>query len=271
MTDFSFQYAGLAMATRFEVFLRGDDEQHLEAVAVAVGEEIQRLDALLSRFNPSSEIARVNREAAFKPVRMDRELFALVARCEQAREVTDGYFDVTAFSDGGLVLDAERQTVSFTRPHAAIDLGGVGKGYALDCGREILLRYGVTSGVLQGGTSSALAIGDEAWAIAVRHPLQSERVVTQLALVNRGFSCSAVRHAEQTQSDVINPQTGESLTGDAACFVLAPSATDAEIYSTALLAMGREKAMQFFQSQSELGVHAVWIEGESEKLWQLSQ
>src|SRR5205085_4791669 len=130
-----------AMGTRFEVFLRGQDEEHLDAVSLAVLEEIVRLDGVLSRFNPSSEIARVNREAGNRAVRVDREAFSLLEQCEQARMLTDGYFDVT--SGMGLALDAETCSVRFTRPDATLDLGAVGKGYALDCGREILLRYGV--------------------------------------------------------------------------------------------------------------------------------
>lgn len=248
------------MGTRFEVMLRGDDEQHLEAVAVAVCEEIQRLDGGLSRFNPSSEIARLNREAKTKAVRVDREIFALLECCEHAREKTDGYFDVTALSGGnGLVLEPERCVVRFTRANVAIDLGAVGKGYVLDCGREMLERFGVTSALLQGGTSSVLAIGDNEWPIDVRHPLKPDVVVQRLTLKDCGFSCSAARHPDQSESDVVNPHSGESLSGDEACVVLAESATEAEIFSTALLAMGRERAWQYLQGTQAFELNR-WIE-----------
>lgn len=243
-----------AMATRFEVWLRGDDAQHLDAVAVAICEEMQRLDASLSRFDPRSEIARLNRAAVEKFVRVDRELFALLEKCEQARVATNGYFDVT--QRAALQLDAASCAVRLTRTDAVIDLGAIGKGYALDCGREIALRYGVTSGLLQGGTSSILAFGDEAWPIAVRHPLQPERIVTQLALANRGFSCSAVRHSGQAQSDVMNPHTQATLVGDDACYVLAANAIEAEIFSTALLAMSYEAAMAYAGAN---GLEIGWI------------
>jgi thiamine biosynthesis lipoprotein len=251
MTRLTFQHGIEAMATRFEVWLRGDDAQHLEAVAVMICEEIQRLAALLSRYDQRSEIARVNRE---RTARVDRELFALLERCEQARVETEGYFDVTL--GAALQLDRDTCTVRLTQAVALVDLGAVGKGYALDVGRAIALRYGVTSGLLQGGTSSILAFGNDTWPIEVRHPLWPERIVTRLALVNRGFSCSAVRHAAQAQSDVVNPQTGEPLTSDEACYVLAASATEAEIYSTALLAMGRERALAYSQ---EKHLETEWI------------
>ena len=251
---YEYQRSCEAMATRFDVILRGTDKQHLEAVAVAVCEEIQRLDAQLSRFDKRSEIARLNREAIAKFVRVDRELFALLERCEQAREMANGYFDVTQCA--ALRLDADSRAVHLTRADAAIDLGAIGKGYALDCGREILLRYGVTSALLQGGTSSMLAIGKEAWPIAVRHPLQPEHIVARLTLTNRGLSCSGVRHAGQAESDLWNPHTGKAIGGNDACYVLAASAAEAEIYSTALLAMGKEAAHAFLAGQS---LEFAWI------------
>lgn len=248
------------MGTRFDVILRGVDAQHLEAVAVAVCEEIQRLDAALSRFNASSEIARVNRAASQKAIRVDREIFALLVRCEQAREMTDGYFDVTATTGGnGLMLDAEHCTVAFTRTDLAIDLGAIGKGYALDCGREILSRFGVNDALLQGGTSSVLALGEREWPIAIRHPLKPEEIVKRIALKNRGFSCSAIRHVHQAQSDIVNPHSGTSVSGADACVVFAENAAEAEIFSTALLAMGKEKVSRYLKTMADASLQVAWF------------
>ncbi|MDQ3258182.1 MAG: FAD:protein FMN transferase [Acidobacteriota bacterium] len=266
------------MGTRFEAFLCGDDAEHLEAVAVAVLEEITRLDGLLSRFNPRSEIARVNRGAGHAPVRVDREVFALLERCEQARRLTEGYFDVTASPDrdaseqGALQLDAETCTVRFTHPDVTIDLGGIGKGYALDCGREIMLRFGVNRGLLHGGTSSVLALGtpavDDEWLIDVRHPLMPDAApVTSVKLMNQAFSCSAVRHPGQPQSDIVNPWTGELLDGNATCGVLTASATDAEVFSTALLAMGRERATHFLARKLDSDLSVGWFEPNVGFIW----
>ena len=245
------------MNTRFDVFLRGDDEQHLEAVAVAVLEEIIRLDGALSRFDPRSEITRVNRQAGKAAVRVDRELFALLETCEQGRQVTNGFFDVT--QGGSLELDAAACTVRLPSAEAQIDLGGVGKGYALDCAREILRRFNVENALLQGGTSSVLAVGDEAWPIDLRHPLKPDVIVERIELANRGLSCSAARLANGQISDVVNPLTGAPVVGDDACVVLEDSATEAEIFSTALLAMGKKMATQYLANSD---VVARWIDGD---------
>ncbi|HMV47125.1 MAG TPA: FAD:protein FMN transferase [Blastocatellia bacterium] len=249
-----------AMNTRFDVFLHDSkadyDEQHLEAVATAVLEEIARLDGTLSRFDPRGEIARVNREAENRFVRVDRELFALLEACEQARQLTNGYFDVTR--GGGWELDAASCSVRLA-VDARIDLGGVGKGYALDYGREILRRFNVESGLLQGGTSSVLAIGNEVWPIDVRHPLDPNRIVQRIELANCGLSCSAARNTELPVSDVVNPLTGAPLADNGACVVLAANATEAEFFSTALLAMGKETAKHYLEN-TELIVG--WIDSE---------
>ncbi len=262
-----------AMGTRFEVFLVGDDEAHLEAVAIAVLEEIVRLDGVLSRFDPRSEIARVNREAGVKPVCVDLEVFALLEQCERARQLTGGYFDITASTGGnGVELDAERRAVQFTRPDVVIDLGAIGKGYALDRGREVLLRFGVKRGLLQGGTSSVLAAGSpddaERWPVDVRHPLApDEPAIARVALADCGFSCSGARHPGQERSDVVNPLSGQPLDGNAACIALAPSAAEAEIFSTALLAMGYAQAARFLAKRPEPELKAGWFEPDMGFVW----
>jgi FAD:protein FMN transferase len=257
--------AGAAMGTLFEVFLLGDDEAHLEAVAVAVLEEIGRLDETLSRFDPRSEIARINREAGHKQVRVEREVFALLEQCEQARQLTAGYFDITAVTGGGLQLAAEHYTLHFTQPGVEIDLGGVGKGYALDRGAELLMRFGVRAGVLQGGTSSVRVVGTLAngcgWPLAVRHPqVPNQAPIIELELMEGGFSCSAARHPEQVQSDIVNPLNGTPLAGHAACIVLANNATEAEIFSTALLAMGHSQAVRYLANAVASHLQVGWFD-----------
>ena len=239
-----------AMGTFFEAFLAGDDAEHLAAVAVAVLDEVSRLERLLSRFDPAAEVVRVNREAAGRPVRVDVDLWDILSRCEEYRRATGGFFDATAVSRGGeaLILDRERRTVRFARPGTFIDLGGFAKGYALDRGAEILRRFGVQCGLLNGGTSSVLAIGRHpggvGWPIDVRDPFGDEASppVARLRLADQGFSCSAILSPGQAVSDVIVPRLGEPLTGQAACVVVAPTAAEAEALSTAGLAMGKARA-----------------------------
>jgi thiamine biosynthesis lipoprotein len=259
-----------AMGTWFVVRLVGDDAEHLGAVAEAVLDEVERVERLLSRFDPRSEIARINREAAVRPVLIDREVLGVLLTCQAGWRETAGLFDVTAGRGtfGAVAIDTAARTVRFEQPGVALDLGAIGKGYALDRGAEIIAAQGVSSAFLQGGTSSALGLGRDAagrpWTIGVRDPFAPADRATELfclELDGRGFSCSATRAAGQAVSDVVDPRRGEPLEGLAACDVLARDATRAEVLSTALLCMGKEVASEYAaRYHASDRFHIAWVE-----------
>jgi thiamine biosynthesis lipoprotein len=123
------------MASLFELWLSGEDEEHLAAVAEAALDEIQRIERLLSRFDPAAEIYRVNQQAAHRPVLVDRELFAILQDCRRRFEQTEGYFNVCAPSlveeqvcDNELSLTIDEPTRTVRLPHldSFLDLGGFG-------------------------------------------------------------------------------------------------------------------------------------------------
>jgi thiamine biosynthesis lipoprotein ApbE len=89
--------------------------------------------------------------------------------------------------------------------------------------------------------------------------LQAERIVQRIELTQRALSCSAARHPAQLQSDVMNPLTGAPIAGHDACLVLAVSATEAEIFSTALLAMGKEAAAQYLATLCPSDLQVEWF------------
>ncbi|HEY1786137.1 MAG TPA: FAD:protein FMN transferase [Pirellulales bacterium] len=284
------------MATRLDIELFGTDAEHLEAVAAAIEDEVCRLDALLSRYNPTSEISRVNRHAAAEAVRVDADVWQLLSAAEQYRRSTDGFFDVTAASSPAgnpqdktprLQLDAAAQTVRFASSPLAIDLGGIGKGYALDRAKQLLVAYGVDSALLSFGTSSILAVGrpahDTAWTVSLRHPSDlhdltdlreppdgdrdpvddSAASIGRLSLLDRSLSCSATTGPGQAVSDIVDPHTGLPLSGGEAVVVLAPTGTQAEALSTALLAMGRRRATEYLARADSTKVEVAWIDGSS--------
>lgn len=272
-----------AMGTWFEVRLVGDDAEHLAAVADAVLDEVERVERLLSRFDPRSEIARINREAGFRAVLVDREVLNVLLTCQAAWEQTGGYFDVTAAQAverssapptfAAVAIDPAARTVRFDRPGLALDLGGIGKGYALDRGAEIIVHQGVSSAFLHGGTSSVLALGSDEtgrpWSVGVRDLQVSSdhsAVLFRVQLGGRAFSCSATRAPGHVRSDLVDPHTGLALEGVSACVVIARDATRAEILSTALLCMGKGPAADYVarHAQSE-AFECGWIECGNER------
>jgi thiamine biosynthesis lipoprotein len=190
------------MATRFEIVLHGENPVALRAAGEEALTEIERLEDRLSLFRSTSEIAQLNARAATTPVPVSPEVFALLAHAQKLGEETGGTFDISVaplvrcwgFHDGtGRVpnarelakarasvglhlveLDELRRTVRFRRPGVMLDLGAIGKGYAIERAAELLREAGVTSALLHGGTSTVYGLGRppeaEFWNIAVDYP-----------------------------------------------------------------------------------------------------
>ena len=193
-----------AMNTRFEIVLHGLDPVRLRAAGEEALAEIERLEDRMSFFRPSSEVARINRRAAFEPVRVTPEIFRLLQLAQRLHRETGGAFDITiapllrcwGFRTGAgvipapealaearaqvgmehVVLDERTFTVRFNRPCMQIDLGGIGKGFAIDQAVEILREAGVSNALLHGGTSTAYAFGcnvdGQPWKIGIPCPAE---------------------------------------------------------------------------------------------------
>ncbi len=191
-----------AMATRFEILLHGPNPIALRAAAEEALAEIERLDRELSFYNPASQISRLNTRAAHEPVTVEPAVFHLLHRAAQLHRDTAGAFDISIApllrawgltGAGGRVptaaqlaaarhcvgmehvnFDPDNYTVRFLRPGVQLDLGAIGKGFALERATRILRDLGVTSGLLHGGTSTVCALGHPpdaaAWNIAIEHP-----------------------------------------------------------------------------------------------------
>lgn len=264
-----------AMATRFEILLPGDDESRLRAAGQEAIAEIERLDAQLSLYSPDSDISMINAHAAKSPVKVDPRLFRLLQRCAEISALTGGAFDVTiaplmrawgftgdegrtpdaaeladamsVVGMGHVILNCTEFTVSFDREGAMLDLGAVGKGYAIDRAADILRECGVTSALLHGGTSSIHGLGVQpdgaAWRIAIKHPFSTDEHLDVVDLRDSSLSVSAV-HGKSFVVDgieyghVIDPRTGSPTKGASAAVIVGASATDCDALSTALLVLG---------------------------------
>jgi thiamine biosynthesis lipoprotein len=273
------QLACQAMATRFELVLHGDDPVHLRAAGEEALAEITRLEAHLSFYRPTSDLSRINRQAAHTPVVVEPWLFALLDRARQLYEATDGAFDPTvgplmrcwgfvhhtghlpeaaalaaARACTGMhhvVLDAATHTVAFRQPGVQLDLGSIGKGYAVDEAVRLLQDLGITDALLHGGTSTVYALGKppeaEAWQVALPMPGADETPLAVLSLRDEALSVSAVWGKAfvaggKTYGHVLDPRRGHPVDGAVMAAVVAPSATDTDALSTALLVLGPEAA-----------------------------
>jgi thiamine biosynthesis lipoprotein len=241
--------------------------------------EVERLDQQLSLYQPTSEIARLNADAAHEWVRVTPALFELLQHAQKLSRETGGAFDITVaplircwgFMGGGghlpqpaaveeakakvgmhlVELDEQNFSVHFARDGVMLDLGAIGKGYAIDRAADRLREAGVTSAILHGGTSTVYAIGTppetEAWKVAIEYPAENPAdqppVLAMITLNNEALSVSAVwgksfQSGGATYGHVIDPRSGQPVTGAALAAVALPSATETDALSTALLTLG---------------------------------
>lgn len=263
-----------AMATRFELILGGDNEVALRAAGEEALREIARIESQLSFYLPGSEIATLNRRAAVQPVRVSPPVFRLLGQCREYGAATDGAFDVTIgplmrawrfVGETGaipapdelaaaraltgiahLIFDPENFTIAFDRPGVAIDLGGFGKGYAVERAMTILREEGVARAFLHSGTSSVAVLGPVPGWVELQQPLRDAAgSAIRIGLVDQALSVSAVhgksfRVGEREYGHVIDPATGEPVAGSFAAAAIGDSAAVCEVLSTALMVRGPE-------------------------------
>jgi thiamine biosynthesis lipoprotein len=261
-----------AMNTLFEIVLAESEENQIAAAEAAL-DEVQRIESVLSRFDPASEVFRVNREAAQRPVLISFELMEVLKLCREFWKKTGSYFDPIATSARGkdfdfnaVVLDEAKRTLYFSKAEAKLDFGAFGKGFALDHAAGVLKENGVSNALLHGGTSSVLALekgcDNQSWQVGVRHPRNETEELTQLKLLDQGFSTSATFRSGQSGSDILNPLRRSELTEQASCSVIAPSAAEAEVFSTAFLSMGKMATQSWLAQNIKSSLRVLWIDAE---------
>jgi len=277
------QVARNAMATRFEIVLYGDKPAALRAAAEEALDEVQRLESKLSLYRPDSEISHLNSRAAREPVRVSSELFRLLLQARRLHEETGGAFDITIgplmrawgfMGDSGhlpsseaveraresvgmqrVVLDPDQQSVRFLQPGVTLDLGAIGKGYAIEQAAEILREAGMASALIHGGTSTSYGIGsppgEEFWKVAIERPPQDDSnsapgLLAVVPLHDSALSVSAVwgkafKSGSSTYGHIIDPRTGWPAHGAILAAVSLASATESDALSTALITLGLQE------------------------------
>ncbi|HYW78847.1 MAG TPA: FAD:protein FMN transferase [Thermoguttaceae bacterium] len=288
-----------AMACEFEVrFSAGKYDRGTE-LALAALDLVETLEHQLSVFRESSEICRINDTAAQGPVEVEERLFTLLETTMQLHDETDGALDLTsgplwevwgfarregAIPDEGQLaearrrvgydlvrLDPQHRTIHFQKPGVGLNLGSVGKGYALDRCAEVLVENGIDSFLIHGGGSSVLArgapvtLGDgtpeqdqTGWEVGIVHPLRPERRLAKLRLTNQALATSgswaqSFVHEGRRYSHILDPRSGRPAEGVLSATVIAPTATLADALSTAFFVLGPDKAIEFCRDRPEIG------------------
>lgn len=266
-----------AMATTFEVAIPARSHPDAVAAATSALDLIDELEDQLTVYRDHSEVSRLNAAAADAPVAVEEQLFELFQRCAGWTRETEGAFDAAvgaiirawgfltregrvpeprerndAMARSGfrhVILNAESRTVKYRVPGLEINLGAVGKGYALDRAAKLLREeWGVRSALLHGGGSSAFAIGTppaepRGWPIRLKHPDDPGASLGTVHLRDRGLGTSAAtfqffEYKGRKLGHLLDPRTGWPAAGVAAASVAAATAAEADAMSTAAFVLG---------------------------------
>ena len=222
------------MATIFELYIVEPDFTYARQAAQAAFAELDRLEQELSRFIETSDISRINHHRSRDPLRIGLDAFECLLQCSQLYQETDGAFDITSggimdrqlrqetanskssgenfqelrqpFGMHQLELDEQNLTVRLKRFPIHLDLGGFGKGYALDRMGALLAEWDISIALLHGGWSTVLALDappdSEGWKVSISHP-QHQEILKIFVLKNQALSGSGVQKGQH----IINPRT----------------------------------------------------------------
>ncbi len=264
------------MGSRFDITVVAKDSvQANQYIDLAVS-EITRIERLISSWDPSSQTSEINRNAGIKPVKVDQELFDLIHRSLGISKLTDGAFDISYASmdtiwrfDGSMekipssekikasvskvgyqniILNKDSLTIFLKIPGMKIGFGAIGKGYAADKAKALLLKNKALAGIINASgdmTTWGKQPNGEDWKVAITNPLDKAKAFGLLpihngAVVTSGNYEKYVSFEGKRYAHIIDPRTGYPSTGIISATVFAPKAEIADALATSIFVMGQE-------------------------------
>jgi len=264
------------MGSRFDItVIASDSILGNEYITLAIN-EIERIEKIISSWDKTSETSEVSRNAGIKPVKVSKELFELIARSLVISKLTDGAFDISYAAmdpiwkfDGSMseipskeiikksiekvghqhiLINKENQTVFLELKGMKIGFGGIGKGYAADKAKDLLISKGVKAGIINASgdmnTWGRQPNGTE-WTVAITNPMDKNKAfallpISDKAIVTSGNYEKFVTFNNTRYSHIINPKTGYPSSDIISVTVLALSAELADALATSVFVMGVE-------------------------------
>ena len=264
------------MGSRFDITVVANDSTQANIYIDTAVAEITRIEKLISSWDESSQTSAINKNAGIEPVKVDAELFNLIERAIGISKLTDGAFDISYASmdhiwkfDGSMtempseeeitasvgkvdfqniLLDKENSTIFLKLKRMKIGFGAIGKGYAADKAKSLLIEKGVPSGIINASgdmnTWGRQPDGSE-WKVAITNPLNKDKVfallpITNGAVVTSGNYEKYVQFNGKRYTHIIDPRTGYPSSGIISVTVFAPKAELADALATSVFVMGKE-------------------------------
>ncbi|NJB72530.1 thiamine biosynthesis lipoprotein [Saonia flava] len=267
------------MGSRFDITVVVLDE---EIGYININEavtEITRIEKMISSWDEESETSLINKNAGIKPVKISLELFKLIERAKQISKITDGAFDISYASmdqiwkfDGSMeyfptpeemaksiekvgyyniILNEEDTTVFLKEKGMRIGFGAIGKGYAADRAKELLISKQVKAGIINASgdlTTWGTKATGEKWLIGIANPLSKEKIFSWLPIVESSVATSGnyekfVTFNGKKYSHILDPRTGYPSSGINSVSVFSKSAELCDAMATAVFIMGKNTGL----------------------------
>lgn len=255
-----------AMNTVYEIVIELDDKEYAQQSAAAAFSEIDRLEEELSRFRPNSDISRINKLKVGEELSLSHDAFECLLEAKKIYELTNGLFDITSgkiidywkynglksFEDykssvigmNQIHLDESKHSIIILSNDLRVDLGGYGKGYAIDRVCELLSDWDIENCLIHSGGSTVKAIGKlhgyNGWPISVSNPSNPSQNIAEIILKDLSLSGSG----EQKGTHIINPKTLLPIK-NAAAWSITNSAAISDAMSTSFMIMEIEDFEEF--------------------------
>ncbi|MCJ7777925.1 MAG: FAD:protein FMN transferase [Sedimentisphaerales bacterium] len=268
-----------AMATVFEIIIIHKDARYAQQAAWAAFDELDKLEQQLSRFVENSDISRINNLSANQPLLVGLATFECLQLSAFWYDQTGGAFDVTigslmdcwlnkdktmrtpskeqlkqARQRTGLhliKLDETDHTVRLLTSPVQIDLGGIGKGYAIDRMAKLLGDWSIDTALINGGCSSVLALRSpnrtKGWHLTLSNPTNHRQTLAHLYLQDRAISGSGL----QKGPHIIDPRKAKPAEGRRTAWACAPTAAAADALSTAFMVMSPDQIKKYCLSHPD--------------------
>ena len=277
------------MGSHFDITIVAKDSSIAHNHIKTAINEIKRIEKLISSWKPNSQTSKINNNAGIMPVKVDAELFNLIKRSIVISKLTDGAFDITYASmdkiwkfDGSMkefpskikiknsikkigyqniILDENKKTVFLKIKGMKIGFGAIGKGYAADKAKELLIKNNVEAGIIN-------AAGDmntwgkqpngKYWQIAITNPLNKNKAfailpLKQGAVVTSGNYEKFVKFNGKRYTHIINPKTGYPSSGILSVSVFTKKAELADAFATSIFVMGVDVGLNLINQIPDLG------------------
>ncbi|WP_425628793.1 FAD:protein FMN transferase [Cellulophaga lytica] len=282
------------MGNRFDFTIVAKETATANAYIDECIAEVKRIETIISSWNPNSQTTKINKNAGIVPVKVAPELFGLVERAIQISKVTDGAFDITyAALDNvwkfninmeylptnaqveksiekvgyrNIVLDKEKQTIFLAKKGMKIGFGAIGKGFAADKVKELMISKGVVGGIINASgdlTTWGTQVSGKKWLVGISNPLDADKIFSWLPIVDSSVATSGnyekyIIFKGEKYSHIIDPRTGWPSKGVKSVSVFAKKAELCDALATSIFVMGVETGMSVIEQLN--GVEVIIVD-----------